>query len=128
MAAHGVILGLLTAMTARLLREGRWLFFPVVLQALQIGFRSDGLYIADVAGATVLVVGMYAVLTVLDRLVGKLPKATVAGHRSHLGVRVAPWQRTAGPLTGGSGGGAKPLVENQSRMATRSPLRPRRMP
>ena len=74
MTIYGVILGVLTNLTARSLREGKWLLFPVVLMGLQIGFRTDGHYILDVAGAAVTVAWMYLILSFGDRLLRSLSR------------------------------------------------------
>ena len=74
MPVYGLILGVLTIMTARILRDGRWLFFPVVLMALRIGFRTDGHYISDVAGGTVIIVAYYVILYVLSVSLKSLAK------------------------------------------------------
>jgi hypothetical protein len=76
MPIYGLILGVLTLNAARVLREHRWLFFPVVLVAIVVGFRTDGHYIADVAGASVILAGMYIVLVAVDRLLAALSAPT----------------------------------------------------
>lgn len=63
---YGAILGGFTVMTLGLLRQGLWHYFPVILTAMLMGFRTDGHYLTDVAGASVILCGMYAVITVLD--------------------------------------------------------------
>lgn len=74
MPIYGLILGVLTVMSAKLLQDGRWLFFPVVLLALHMGFRTDGHYITDVAGAAVILAGYFAVLYVVEIMVKALAK------------------------------------------------------
>ena len=74
MTIYGVILGVLTNLAARSLREGKWLLLPVMLMALQIGFRTDGHYISDVAGASVIVAWMYLILSFGDRLLRLLSR------------------------------------------------------
>jgi hypothetical protein len=65
MSILGVILGLITAFTSRALHEGNWIYLPVVLMGLTIGFRTDGHYLSDVAGGTVILLGMYVVLSLV---------------------------------------------------------------
>lgn len=84
MAACGLIMGGLSAMTARVLREGWWMQFPVVLMALLMGFRTDGHYIADVAGASVMLIGMYGVLAIAERVLAAS------------GLRRAKWRPSSG--------------------------------
>ena len=72
MPVYGAILAALTMLSARLLQQQRWLFFPVVLLGMMIGYRTDGHYISDVAGATVILVGMLGVLSVVDLAINLL--------------------------------------------------------
>ena len=74
MMIYGVILGVLTNLTARSLREGKWLLLPVVLIALQMGFRTDGHYISDVTGASVIAAWMYLILPFSDRVLRPLSR------------------------------------------------------
>jgi hypothetical protein len=62
----GAILASLTAICSRLLRQERWLYFPVVLMGLLIGFRSDGHYLVDVVGGAVIVFAQLLLLTLVD--------------------------------------------------------------
>lgn len=72
MMIYGVILSVLTNLTASSLREGKWLLLPVVLIALQMGFRADGHYISDVAGTSVIAAWMYLILSFSDRVLRSL--------------------------------------------------------
>jgi hypothetical protein len=68
MPIYGIILGVLTESAAKVVREGRWLYFPVVVLALRIGLRTDGHYLSDVAGSTVILAGTFACLWALSTL------------------------------------------------------------
>lgn len=81
MPVYGFILGLLSFTTVRLLREGRWVFFPVILLAMLMGTRADGHYITDVAGATTIITGMFVVLLVVERFFGSLAPRSAGGIR-----------------------------------------------
>lgn len=72
MSVYGLILGVLTVMSARLVRHGRWLFFPAVLMAVRIGYRTDGHYLADVAGGTVMLVATFGLLWIVDAVLKAL--------------------------------------------------------
>lgn len=90
MTIYGAILGVLTNLAARSLREGKWLLFPVVLMGLQIGFRTDGHYILDVAGAGVIVVWMYLILSFGDRLLRSLSRPKYPVGLAHIRSLHAP--------------------------------------
>ena len=66
MPVYGLIIGVLTRFTAGVLRDGRWIYFPFVLLALRMGFRTDGHYISDVAGSAVRLVGTFVVIYALE--------------------------------------------------------------
>lgn len=81
MSIYGAILGALTTLTMRLLDTGRWLFFPIILMSVQQGMRTDGHYVADVAGGTVILVGWLAVLYVVERALRSAATMTARGGR-----------------------------------------------
>lgn len=66
MSVYGVFIGILTRFSSNVMREGRWLYFPVVLMTLKYGMRTDGHYISDVAGALVILVAFYVLLRILE--------------------------------------------------------------
>jgi hypothetical protein len=68
MPIYGLILGLLTTTSARILHRGQWLYMPIVLMALRLGVRTDGHYLADVAGGTVILVATFGGLWLLEKL------------------------------------------------------------
>ena len=74
MMIYRVILSVLTNLTARSLREGKWLLLPVVLMALQMGFRTDGHSISDVAGASVIAAWMYLILSFNNHVLRSLSR------------------------------------------------------
>lgn len=74
MMIYGVILSVLTNLTARSLREDKWLLLPVVLMALQMGFCTDGRYISDIAGASVIAAWIYLILSFSDRVLRSLSR------------------------------------------------------
>jgi hypothetical protein len=81
MPIYGLILGLLTLVASNVLHEAKWLLFPVVLLAMSMGLRTDGHYLVDVAGASVIIAGMYVVLLVLDRTLAGLIRGSPEGSR-----------------------------------------------
>lgn len=82
MPVYGLILGVFTVMSVRVVEDGRWLYFPGVLLTIRIGFRTDGHYLVDVAGATVIVVGTLGVLWAISNLVTRLTKRAVVPQRA----------------------------------------------
>ena len=67
MPIYGIILGTLTGFASNVMHDSRWLYFPIVLLGLRMGFRTDGHYISDVAGAGVILIGTYGILYILER-------------------------------------------------------------
>jgi hypothetical protein len=63
MATLGAILAGLSRYALSVVQAGLWFYFPVVLLAMRIGFRTDGYFVVDVAGATVLAVALHLLLT-----------------------------------------------------------------
>ena len=66
MSIYGIILGLLTNIAAKILRDSSWLYFPVILIAMRIGMRTDGHYLVDVAGGTIVLAGTYLLFRVIE--------------------------------------------------------------
>jgi len=66
MSVYGIIIGGLTRFTFFVMRDERWIYFPVVLIALRQGLRTDGHYIADVAGNIIILAAMYVLLRIMD--------------------------------------------------------------
>jgi hypothetical protein len=66
MPIMGVILASLTIICSRLLERERWLYFPVILMGLQIGFRADGHYLVDIVGGSVIVYAELLLLSLID--------------------------------------------------------------
>jgi hypothetical protein len=64
----GFILAHLSLYTARIFRDGRWIYFPTVFLALRMGFRTDGLIVPDIAGALVILLAMHAILLAAERV------------------------------------------------------------
>ena len=69
MAVVGVLLGLWSRYALEIVHRELWLYFPVVLGAMQIGYRTDGYIIADTVGVSVLVFSVHITLKVVDRFV-----------------------------------------------------------
>ena len=76
MSAYGVIIGGLTRFSSNVMREGRWLYFPVVLMGMKLGMRTDGHYISDVPGALVILIAMYVLIRIIEKIIG-LPARNV---------------------------------------------------
>jgi hypothetical protein len=66
MTLLGVVLALLSRYALYVIHSGLWLFFPVVLQAMRIGFRTDGYFVADIVGGTLMAVALHVVLLLVD--------------------------------------------------------------
>ena len=96
MPIFGVILGVLSASAARFLRQGKWLLFPVVLMGMQMGYRTDGHYITDVAGAGVILAGMYVVLALADQIMSSWLRS-FAGHGGRKHARAYTTDPNASP-------------------------------
>jgi hypothetical protein len=70
----GAVLGLMTRYTEWVFREGRWIYFPVVLLGLKVGFRADGSLVSDVAGTAVFMVALHIAILFAERMVTDLNK------------------------------------------------------
>jgi hypothetical protein len=66
MPALGIILAAFSRYALWVIRSGSWFYFPVLLLALRMGFRTDGYFVADIVGATVLAVALHLLLMPLD--------------------------------------------------------------
>ncbi len=65
----GIILAVLSRYALNIVHRELWLYFPAILLAMRIGFRTDGYFVADVVGGTVILVSLHLVLSLLDRFV-----------------------------------------------------------
>jgi hypothetical protein len=63
----GLILAFISCRAIVVVNRGQWLYFPVVLLGVRIGFRTDGYFVPDVAGPMMMMVGLYIVLSLLNR-------------------------------------------------------------
>ena len=63
----GLLLALLSRYAIDVFHRESWLYFPVVLLAMRIGFRTDGYYVPDILGALVILISLQLVLYLLDR-------------------------------------------------------------
>jgi hypothetical protein len=80
MVPLGFIYGALSLYAAWVIRNGRWIYFPAVLLALIMGFRTDGVFVADVAGAGVILIAGHTLLLALERGIALL-RPPPAGRR-----------------------------------------------
>jgi hypothetical protein len=71
------LLAFLSRYTLNIFYCGKWLYFPVVLIAMRIGFRVDGYYVPDVVGALVILISLHLVLYLLDRIASTLLRRPV---------------------------------------------------
>jgi hypothetical protein len=69
MMSLGLLLALLSRYAIDIFHRESWLYFPVVLLAMRIGFRTDGYYVPDILGALVMLISLHLVLYLLDSLV-----------------------------------------------------------
>ena len=69
MSVVGVVEAFLSRYTLDVVRREAWLYFPVVLMGMQIGFRTDGFFVIDIVGGTVILVCVHFVLKFIDRFV-----------------------------------------------------------
>jgi hypothetical protein len=69
MIPMGGILLLVSRYSLDVVRRELWLYFPVVLLGMRIGFRTDGFFVVDIIGGTVILVGLHLVLKFADRFV-----------------------------------------------------------
>jgi hypothetical protein len=67
MVPLGVLLAFLSRYTLDVFHRENWVYFPVVILAMRIGFRTDGYYVPDVVGALVILISLHLVLYLLDR-------------------------------------------------------------
>jgi hypothetical protein len=92
MMVYGGLIGGLTVMAVGILRRGRWILFPLVLMAQVMGFRTDGLFISDVAGHAVIMLGMFVLLLFVERVWSTIMEAP-SGAR---GVRLTRYDTRRG--------------------------------
>jgi hypothetical protein len=69
MIPMGIVLLLLSRYSLDVVRRELWLYFPVVLMGMRIGFRTDGFFVVDIVGGTVILVSLHFVLKFADRFV-----------------------------------------------------------
>jgi hypothetical protein len=77
MPLYGVILGVLTQLAMTVVKKGQWAFMPAVLMGIQLGLRTDGHYLADVAGGTVMLAGTFGALYATVFLVTSMKQSTL---------------------------------------------------
>lgn len=76
----GVILQLWSRFSLTVLREGRWIYFPLCFLGMKMGTSVDGFVVPDVMGTTVLALAAYAVMRVaLDANDRLRPRPGMAG-------------------------------------------------
>jgi hypothetical protein len=68
----GLSFALLSRFGISVLERGRWLFFPVVLLAMKMGFRVDGYLVSDFVGSMVVLFWAYVGLLLIERPVNAL--------------------------------------------------------
>jgi hypothetical protein len=79
MVPLGIVLAPLSRYALAVVHREQWLYLPVVILGMRIGFRTDGFYVADVAGGLVILVCLYMVLRLLDRFLLTILRPAVAG-------------------------------------------------
>jgi hypothetical protein len=79
MMPYGIILGALTDYTLTKFHLEQWLYFPVVILGMRIGFRTDGFYVADVAGGLVILICLHIALKLFERFVLPILRPAIAG-------------------------------------------------
>jgi len=101
MAALGAILAVFSRYTLWVIHSGLWFYFPVVLIALRMGFRTDGFFVGDIAGASVLAVALHVLLTPLHRALvsGKRRRPLEANGVGHLPRRGRAHAMRPAPMT-----------------------------
>jgi hypothetical protein len=62
----GILYSLLSLYSLRVLHKGQWLYFPIVLLAMKMGFRVDGYLVPDMVGGGVI---LYATRFLLEGVV-----------------------------------------------------------
>lgn len=67
MAPFGAILYCSSQYASRVLSGGRWLYFPVVLLGMKMGWRIDGHYVSDVAGTLVIMIVLHVMIYAVER-------------------------------------------------------------
>lgn len=68
MTPLGVLFALLSRFALDTLRKENWLYMPIVLLGMQIGFQIDGFIVSNVLGGAVLVLAGYVCLKILETL------------------------------------------------------------
>jgi hypothetical protein len=68
----GLLLAFLSRYALGVFHREKWLYFPVVILAMRIGFRTDGYYVPDVIGALVILIALHLVLYLFDRFTSTL--------------------------------------------------------
>ncbi|HEX4303164.1 MAG TPA: hypothetical protein VHZ78_10250 [Rhizomicrobium sp.] len=62
----GILFSLLSLYSLRVMHKGQWLYFPIVLLAMKVGYRVDGYLVADMVGGSVI---LYATRFLLEGIV-----------------------------------------------------------
>lgn len=89
----GAIMAVLTAVCTRFILQERWLYFPVILMGMLIGFRADGHYLVDIIGGTVILFAQLLLLALVDWYVNRSgaqnarARASTPASFPHLGPR-----------------------------------------
>jgi hypothetical protein len=69
MVTLGIVLAPLSQYTLSIFHGGKWLYFPVMIMGMRIGFRTDGFYVTDVVGGVVILVCLHISLKIFERFV-----------------------------------------------------------
>lgn len=86
MIPMGILLAFISRYSLRVLHDGRWILFPVVIIGMGIGHRVDGHIVADLVGMPVIMLGAHLVLSLLERAIGVIirsegaPQAAAGRH------------------------------------------------
>jgi hypothetical protein len=62
----GAILGYISIFALDVMRQRRWIYFPLILIGMRLGLRTDGFIVADIVGTLVIMGAGYAILTLLE--------------------------------------------------------------
>ena len=69
MIPTGFVLAVLSSYALDLMRREQWLYFPVVLLGMRVGLRTDGYFVVDIVGGSVILVATYLIFVGLDQVV-----------------------------------------------------------
>ncbi len=68
----GLFLGLASRYCVRVIADGSWIQFPVIMSIMKMGIRVDGFIIVDYAGAAVIIFFLYCGAKIVERLIHPL--------------------------------------------------------